>query len=427
MRKNRKKLLVAVSLTLMLLFAMAVTVNAASKTVATIGNKKYTSLEKALKAVKNNETIVLRANVNSAKHIIISRGKKFVLDLNKKTVSLGGDCILQVRNGTMTLKNGYMMKREGESLIHVGQEGSLIVKNGKYTGAIYVSGKLQTFGAVYQPVEGGHWCLVVDNTGKVVINKGTFSNNYANGCIMDNYGKVTINGGTFKSTVADGNMIGNWQKDAYMVVNGGIFVQTKRTIFCTDEKSKLIIKGGSFSAGAFCVWNNTGKVYIKGGSFRLLSGGEEENPAVIGNEGGTVNIYKGTLSSGTMRNARVAYNNKNMYIHGGRLKAAGNNDGIFVANGGKLYLKGGIILHSAKDTPAIMVEKGSFNMTGGTVKTKGCCAAEVHSGSVNLSSGKVSVNNTSVVNKLKGTSVKVGKRVKISGLGEGCPVIQTLD
>lgn len=427
MKKNAKKILVAISLMFMLIFAMAVTANAASKTVATIGNKKYTSLEKALKAVKNNETIVLRASVNSSKDIIINRGKKFVLDLNKKTISLNGDYTFQVRNGTVTLKNGYMKKKEGEFIIHVGQEGSLIVKTGKYTGAIYVSGKLQTYGAIYQPVEGGHWCLVVDNTGKAVINKGTFSNNYANGCIMDNYGKVTINGGTFKSTASYGDMIGNWQKDAYMAVNGGTFVQTKRTIFCTDEESKLIIRGGSFSAGAFCVWNNTGKVYIKGGSFRLLSGGEEENPAVIGNEGGTVNIYNGTLSSGTIRNARVAYNNKNMYIHGGTLKAAGNNDGIFVANGGKLYLKDGNILHSAKDSAAVMVENGFFSMTGGTIKSKGCCAAEVHSGSVNLSAGKVSVNNTSVVNKLRGASAKVGKSVKITGLGEGCPVIQTLD
>ncbi|MDY5022335.1 MAG: hypothetical protein SPE99_08090 [Blautia sp.] len=378
MKRNGKKLLMAVSLLLMLLLAMSVTVNAASKAVATIGNKKYVSLEKALKAVKNNETIVLRANVNSAKNIIIDRRKKFVLDLNKKTISLSGDYIFQVRNGTVTLKNGYIKKKEGEFIIHVGQEGSLIVKTGKYTGAIYVSGKLQTYGAIYQPVEGANRCLVVDNTGKAVINKGTFSNNYANGCIMDNYGKVTINGGTF-------------------------------------------------SAGTYCVWNYTGKVYIKGGSFRLLSGGAEENPAVIRNEGGTVNIYNGTLSSGTMRNARVAYNNKNMYIYGGTLKAAGNNDGILVDNGGKLYLKGGNILHSAKDSAAVMVEDGSFSMSGGTIRSKGCCAAEVHSGSVNLSAGKVSVNNTSVVNKCKGASAKVGRGVKITGLGEGFSVIQTLD
>ena len=98
-----------------------------------------------------------------------------------------------------------------------------------------------------------------------------------------------------------------------------------------------------------------------------------------------------------------------------------------VDNGGKLYLKGGNILHSAKDSAAVMVEDGSFSMSGGTIRSKGCCAAEVHSGSVNLSAGKVSVNNTSVVNKCKGASAKVGRGVKITGLGEGFSVIQTLD
>ena len=119
MKRNGKKLLMAVSLLLMLLLAMSVTVNAASKAVATIGNKKYASLEKALKAVKNNETIVLRANVNSAKNIIIDRRKKFVLDLNKKTISLSGDYIFQVRNGTVTLKNGYIKKKEASCIIQI--------------------------------------------------------------------------------------------------------------------------------------------------------------------------------------------------------------------------------------------------------------------------------------------------------------------
>lgn len=124
--KTISKRLAALVLAGCMTCGMAAGASAAS-VVASIGNKNYTSLNAALRAVKTGETVVLKSNVNNANETqTVGTGKgasffashdtakSFTVDLNGHTITAGAESDAgmlvyageDAQNVSITLKNG---------------------------------------------------------------------------------------------------------------------------------------------------------------------------------------------------------------------------------------------------------------------------------------------------------------------------------
>ncbi|MDO5785134.1 MAG: S-layer homology domain-containing protein [Eubacteriales bacterium] len=124
--KTISKRLAALVLASCMTCGMAAGASAAS-VVASIGNKNYTSLNAALRAVKTGETVVLKSNVNNANETqTVGTGKgasffashdtakSFTIDLNGHTITAGKESEAglliyadeNAQNLSITLKNG---------------------------------------------------------------------------------------------------------------------------------------------------------------------------------------------------------------------------------------------------------------------------------------------------------------------------------
>ena len=119
MRKKAISLVMVLAMVLSLMPTFALAADTASTgsgsatNVAKIGTTEYTTLEEAIGAVKDNETIKLTADtVTLTKYLTANRGITFSLDLNGKTLtnSNTNGSILFITNGRLTLKDSASTK-----------------------------------------------------------------------------------------------------------------------------------------------------------------------------------------------------------------------------------------------------------------------------------------------------------------------------
>ena len=126
MRGKVKQLITCMVIAISCLLICSVnTTYAASKTVAVIGKKQYTSLDKAVKAVKNGQTIKLVSSIRLKKWIPVNKNAKYTIDLNNHSIlspQIGGGqgWSFWISKGTVKVKGGYVE--------------SLVVENGANVG-----------------------------------------------------------------------------------------------------------------------------------------------------------------------------------------------------------------------------------------------------------------------------------------------------
>ncbi len=199
--KNPKKWIAPFLMAMFVLVLSAVPAVAASSTVATIGSKNYSSLAKAISAVKDGQTIVLKKSVTYSKSLSISKsGKSFTIDLNKKTITFKSGSYLYLKKGTVTIKNGKIKQKakteQYGTVVRVAKNAKLVVKSGTYHGMFTNYGTLSiqngTFTS-YGEIIYNH------SSGTVTITKGTFtgSNNVTDGMnlpLLYDEGKMTVKG-----------------------------------------------------------------------------------------------------------------------------------------------------------------------------------------------------------------------------------------
>lgn len=272
--------------------------------VAKIGNNEYATLEEAVVAAKDGETIKLTAPITAS--ITIPATKKITLDLNGQTLTGDKDhtitnegvlTVIDSGNGgkivnndgargtlfnkpgaTATLKGGtftgntwYVIKNLGSLTIQAGttvtqnDAGSSSIDNGWYDAA--------------NPSEGND-CNTPHSesqTAGLVIAGGEFSGGM-NTIKNDDYGILKISGGTFSNT--DGPTVLNWNVTE---ISGGSFTinNPAKAILAnggtnnTADKGELTITGGEFTAsndgkGALLGYGRGatgGSVSIKDGTF----------------------------------------------------------------------------------------------------------------------------------------------------------------
>ena len=271
-KRSVKGLVFAFALCMMLLF---IPEKADAAVVAKIGNTSYSSLEAALRYVKNKQTIVLQKNVTIKKQLKIKNSRKFTIDLNKHTIKLArgkkgsfmydSGCI-KLRNKTrLTIKNGKVKAshKDYRDIFDIDEKASLTIAGGTYDG-------------------------VITNYGKLTIKKGTFTEGHSDVALIWNIGTLTIQGGKFKETVADADVICNLKS-------------------CT-------ISGGKFQApaGGRCVYSYRNSNYkhavtlhVKGGEYSFIKSGMEEETIIQADKHVTADISGGKFHGKVVVNGKT--------------------------------------------------------------------------------------------------------------------------
>jgi len=299
--------------------------------VAAIGEDKYTSLQDAIEAVQNDETITLLSDVNvttaayGQNALNHARAVNFTLDLNGKTLSADtGNSVLRfnIANSsatsdvTVTVKNGKVVSGSNTwcALMASGVSSDikavmnledLTVESSKAGDLAIKAWDNSVINAKNVNVNatkgaGGFYALggevVLDNC--TVNQKGLHTAPYLSMAIaVSNNGKMTVNSGTYSSeptAAAEGNnqgtSHGSWvggvmNSGGTLIINDGTFTNgnfgedelatAARGLICTDTGAVLEINGGTFNAlkNVIDIQNNLGDasknptVTLKGGTF----------------------------------------------------------------------------------------------------------------------------------------------------------------
>lgn len=360
--KKTKKITMLILLTMLLVGVFGTTASARSSTVATIGSKNYTSLEAALKKVKNGQTIVLKKNLTYKKQIKVNRNVKFTLNLNKKSITFpkgakDSACIC-IYKGTVTVKNGKVTNKNYSTngfTFEVVKGAKLIVSSGTYSGTI-------------------------GNDGTISIKGGTFKT--SGYFTIANYGTLSITGGTFNQTHKFDSKKGE-------SANGAILVNF-------DAARKVTINGGTFTSNALIIASDTGRINIKKGTFTSKNAGN----LYLGGSA-KVTVTGGTWTVKNDWGAAYVHDKAALTIQGGTFKSQWSLLETY-DDTAVIKITGGKFTTTTSNVPMIVCFNGKTTLTGGTFTGKKTWGYWIDP--ANASTSKVKISGAKfTVNAKKGT------------------------
>ena len=247
----------ALATILALVMALSVTTMAWADDVAKIDGTGYATLQEAVNAANNGQTIVLQSDVVLTASLNVAVNKTVTLDLNsyKITADMNGPhMICNAGNLTITDSSanktgeiakigaetnfGYVIENHGTMTLDRCKISSTSVKssaieNGWYTASENTAGTsctmtIQNAEVVSVNADGGLYTVKNDDYGVMVINGGVFTNSVAGAGAVLNWNDLTINGGTF---------------------TGASAVRTLKSGSSDFETGKSQIKNGTFNGG----------------------------------------------------------------------------------------------------------------------------------------------------------------------------------
>ena len=177
---------------------------AATTDAAKVGETGYTTLDDAIKAAKDGDTVTLLADRTEDVTITTS----ITLDLNSKTLTNtnAGKATISVTGGTVTVKNGTVIGGASYYNIEVTKNSNagLILENVTATAGNTGSSMIDNWGTLTinsGSYTGGMNTVKSEEGSTLVINNGTFTCDYGKKwsytATILVYGDTTINGGTF--------------------------------------------------------------------------------------------------------------------------------------------------------------------------------------------------------------------------------------
>ena len=241
-----KQRILAILLSLTMMFTLVPTAMAEGEEVAQIGKMKYATLQEAVDAATTeNSTVTLLKDVTE--DITISTGVT-MLDLSGKTLT----------------------NKAGKHTITVEKDGKLSISDSVGTGVVDNT---------------SHGKAAIYNKGEVTLNGGTFERSAEKGTYspysdggnswytIANYGTMEINTGvTVENAGGYSSMIrngGDVTADCNLTIEGGNFAGGVNTVK-NDSFGVLTINGGNFSNTAQYVIMNWNKAEITAGTFQTL-------------------------------------------------------------------------------------------------------------------------------------------------------------
>ena len=339
-----------------MLICLACGSNVYAATVARIGSKSYSSLQSAVNAAKNGQTIKVTKAISAKKKVTVSGKKSITIDFcNKKYSMTQNDYGFDVTATKLTVKNIKYHSVTGAFLI--GKNSTVVVNNGTVIGQTYNKGKyilkkgsfegngcevdedstnspaLKNLGyfEAHNPSFTGTGRDAIWNFGRAIIYGGTFSTKKSDCIYNASDGVMTINGGTFNHTIKDGysylmanygdlvinkgtfkGTMLNYSKKRFLI-NDGVFRSTPTYFVLRNIEGNTTITGGSFSTtSANTIYNNSGaKLTITGGRFETRS---EEGYFALFSEG-SITVTGGTFKmNDKTQNSIGVKNNSEWYV-----------------------------------------------------------------------------------------------------------------
>lgn len=367
---TKRKGLILLLCTLLLTAMLGMTSFAATgkNTAATIGNKQYTSLEAAIKAVKKGQTIKVKKNITTSETLIINKSKvNFTIDFGKKSYKYTGKgYAVSLDKGTVTIKNAKMTVSNGKAL-YVKKGASATISSGTFTG----NGTSKT------------WEEILDkgifyNYGTLNIKGGTVK--AGKNAAIHNRGTMKITGGTFKTSLAlkdnadsvsSGALILNYMDKGKLTITGGTFTADVNVLF---NGGSLTVKGGTFTSGkvsALC--NSHAPAVISGGTFKSKGDWATVLNVSYDTKKSKLTIKKGTFTAANM--VLECWGNGTVTINGGTFKTTSTYDPkgkrplMLAFDKSKITVNGGTF--TAKKTYLYYKDKGaSVKLNGGKFNTK---------------------------------------------------------
>lgn len=178
----KKRVLSIILVVVMLLSLMPATVFA-TENEAKIGSDEYSTLEAAIDAVQNNETIVMLQDVIYGTSITINNGKTFTIDFKDGSTQ---------HTFTWDVTSGSTINRD---IFTIGGNSIVTVKNMNFL--------------VGGPDEQGNRIFNVNSTGKLTLNNMTLNSgdSIRNTPVQNNGGTVVIDGGNITTDSTKSNLI----------------------------------------------------------------------------------------------------------------------------------------------------------------------------------------------------------------------------
>lgn len=207
---------------------------------AQIGDKNYASVQAAIEAAVDGDTVKLLAG--AVEDVTVAEGKSLTLDLNGFKLTNVKDHTI-TNNGTLVIADSSAAKTG--AVDNVTHARGALVNYGTATlkGGLFERSQEK---GVLEPYGNG------DNSWYTVLNKGTMT-------IED--GTTVSNAGGYSSNLCNAD-----DTNAKMVINGGTFSGGVNAVK-NGSKTTLEITGGTFTNTSQFVIMNWGKATISGGSF----------------------------------------------------------------------------------------------------------------------------------------------------------------
>ena len=416
--------------------------------IVKIGNTEYRSLNKAVAAANEGETIVFVADVEQADGVIIT-DKNITIDLNDKTFTVtngantnnrnfkvNGTSVVTIKNGTMVAAGEYStgaygtLRTEGTANVTLEDvelysyrgsglnvkvcTGTTVTINNseiysQYGGGVEAAGGTVVLNDVTIDQKGVYsgnaWCSVaigVNGNGKVTVNSGDYSAsaistdaNAAQGTwvayVMSSGGTLDIKGGTFNGVVAETAAAAN-----------------ACGLICADRAAVVEIHGGTFNSnGAILdMRNNVGtqpnpKATLFGGTFSAdprVSGLYASNLItvaagykVVENNGRWAVVVDPVAKIGDVEYATL----QEAFNVGGEITLLRNvavAETVVLAEGKTVVLDLNGKTLSVADKNVIRNDGGNLTIMNGTVTRTG----DVVGYSVNNASGEITVENATI-------------------------------
>lgn len=370
------------------------------KYVAEIDSQGYESLQAAINAAQDGQTVTLLAD--AAEDVVIS--KSITLDLGGKTLTNtnGGKATISVQSGTVTVKNGNVVGGNDYYNIEAKKDANLTLTDVTATAGNNGSSMIDNWGTLTitsGTYTGGLNVVKSEEDSKLTITGGTFTLDYAPGsgytAVILVYGDTTISGGEFIQSATNGKwnhpqVVMTGVVEGYTAitrVTGGNFVNNKSSegIFHGLGKAtsdNFEVSGGTFNkaisegycADGFIPTKNADGTYgVKVGQYVAQIGSKKYETLAdairLATKGKTI-----TLLCDVEQNTQLTINKSiTLDLNGKTIKNTMDiwgetaNAILSITNGAKVTITGnGTIDAKENDCYTINVVKGDLTIENGT-------------------------------------------------------------
>ncbi|MCD8040072.1 MAG: hypothetical protein LUF82_00945, partial [Clostridia bacterium] len=285
------------------------TINSA---VAVIGTTGYATLQDAIDAAQDNDTITLVADTTES--VTITSGT-IILDLNGYTLTNDGDHTITVKSGaTLTIIDsvgGGVVDNVTHAKAAIYNEGTVYLYGGTYTRSAEAGKSTSNNGGNSYYVILNHGTMVIGSETDETLNNVTVQTVDSEGNLTGKYSSLiengwqdgsqntsatsaslTINGGTFQGGL---NTVKN---DDYgvLTINDGTFVNDNQ--YAVMNYNTATINGGTFTGKTYAVWVNSTSTGYDAGTLTINGGTFTGNSYAVYVTSGTLTITDGTFTNG---------------------------------------------------------------------------------------------------------------------------------